>query len=83
MLQDLDTSKAEMEKYKRLNHRGRPNNIEMDVRILGACSWDIEKTKLEKIAYPKSIGVCIEDFKSFYTRDRSMYKLDFAFGLVI
>lgn len=82
MLQDLDTSKVEMDKYKKEKHRGKPNGIELNVQILGNSTWDIDKSKLEKFTVPRIIQACMEDFSKFYIKDRSMYKLDFAFGLV-
>jgi predicted MPP superfamily phosphohydrolase len=82
MLQDLDTSKAEMDKYKRMTHKGRPAAIELTVQVLGSSSWEIDKSKLENINVPNAIKFCMNDFIKFYTDNRSMYKLDFAFGLV-
>lgn len=82
MLQDLDNSKAEMDKYKKLQHRGRPNGVELNVQVLGNSSWDIDKNKMEKLIIPPILQKCIDDFSGFYVKDRSMYKLDFAFGLV-
>jgi hypothetical protein len=72
-----------MDKYKRLNHRGRPNGIELNVQVLGHSSWDVDKSKIESLVVPKIIKDCIADYSAFYVKDRSMYKLDFALGLVM
>jgi len=82
MLQDLENSKGEVEKYRARNHRGKPFGVEMIVQILGNSSWDIDKSKTEKIqGVPNVIYGCMTDFSDFYTKDRTMYKLEFAFGL--
>jgi hypothetical protein len=83
MLQDLDNSKNEMDKYRQKStHKGRPNGIEVNVQVLGHSSWDVDKSKVESLNVPLCIKNCIKDFSAFYVKDRSMYKLDFALGLV-
>ena len=82
ILGDLDNSKAEMDRYKKLQHRGRVSGVELNVQVLSG-SWDIDKSKLENIMIPKLIKSCMQDFTTFYIKDRSMYKLEYAFGLVI
>ena len=71
-----------MEIYRQQSHKGRPNGIELNVLILNNC-WDIDKNKMEKLIYiPNSIKYCMEDFTQFYLKDRTMYKLEYVFGLV-
>ncbi len=82
MLGDLDSSKGDMDKFKKLNHRGRPNGVEMAVQILGNNAWDIDKSKVEKLELPLIFKKCIGDFSNFFTKDKNMYKLEFALGLV-
>ncbi len=81
MIQDLESSKKEMESFRRLTHKGRPGGIELNVQILNNC-WDIDQNKLEKILTPSSFKFCMDDFAGYYLRDRNMYKLDYVQGLV-
>jgi hypothetical protein len=84
MIQDLDNSKKELDKFRMgAQHRGKPFGIEMNVTILGNSSWDIDKSKTEKLMIPNIFDKLIEDYTSFYLRDRSMYRLNFVLGLVI
>lgn len=83
MLQDLKSSKTEMDIFKQQPHRGRINGIELSVQVLGNSSWEIDKINFEKlITIPENLKKCMEEFNNFYTNRRKMHRLEWVFGIV-
>ena len=82
MIQDLEVSKSEMDIFKQQTHRGKTNGVEMNVQVLGNNTWEIEKTKFEKITITPIMRKCCEDFNTFYINRRKMHKLEWVLGVV-
>ena len=82
MIQDLESSKTEIEIYKTSTHKGKPGNIEFTVQVLQN-SWDIEKSKFESVMIPPYLNHCIDDFTTFYVNRHKNHKLLFSLLLVI
>lgn len=89
MMQDLESSKQEMESYRQLKHRvksnfyfqGSPNGIPFNVQVLQHGAWEIDKIKFEKFIIPPFLTKCSEDFSTFYITRHKNHKLTWAFGL--
>lgn len=83
MMQDLETSKTEMDLYRQQQHRGNPNGISFGVQVLQHGAWEIDKSKFDKIEnIPKYLTFCMEDFNKFYIGRHKTHKLTWAYGLV-
>jgi hypothetical protein len=82
MLQDLEMSKTENDIY-RANpvHKGSPNGVAFNVKVLQNGSWEIDKNKFEKFEIPRFLLKCVEDFTKFYIGRHKTHKLTWAFGL--
>lgn len=81
MMQDLDTSKGEIDSFKREKHFGKPNGIELNVLVLNN-NWEIEKIKFAQLMIPQKLTNCLDVFTDFYTKRRQMHRLDWCLGLV-
>lgn len=82
MIQDLDSSKAEMEVYKsKSDHKGNPNGIQLNVQILQHGAWEIDKNKFDKLDLPLFLNSIKDDFCNFYYGRHKNHKLSWAFGL--
>jgi hypothetical protein len=82
MIQDLDSSKAEMELYKsKSTHKGTPNDIPLNVQVLQHGAWEIDKNKFDKLDLPSFLNTVKEDFNKFYYGRHKNHKLSWAFGL--
>ena len=81
MINDLDINKKEIDEYKTLPHRGKPNEIKFNVQVISQSAWEINKKSMEKIEIPKFLSYCIDDFESFYKRKHNGQKLIWCFGL--
>jgi len=53
MIQDLDSSKSEMDLFKQEKHKGSPGGIILSIQVLQNGAWDIDKSKFEKVEIPK------------------------------
>ena len=82
MLQDLETSRTEMDLFRQQSHRGSPNGVVFSVQVLQNGAWEIEKTKFDKIEIPKFLEKCFEEFNNFYIGRHKNHKLSWAYGLV-
>ena len=83
MIQDLETSRSEMDSFRLQSHKGRPvNGIDMNVMVLGNSNWDIDKVKFEKIFITPSMEKSVSIFNQFYTNKRGMHRLEWAYGMV-
>jgi hypothetical protein len=83
MMQDLETSKTEMDQYRSspTHNRGCPNGIPFNVQVLQHGAWEIDKTKFEKFDIPVFLTKCMEDFNQFYINRHKTHKLTWAQGL--
>jgi len=81
MMQDLETSKQQMDSFKQQSHRGSPNGVLMNVQVLQNGAWDIDKAKFDKIEIPKYLEKCLEEFNNFYIGKFKNHKLSWAYGL--
>ena len=81
MLQDLDTSKEENNLYRNWDSKACPSGIQFMVQVLQN-SWDIDKSKFEKVILPSFLNDCLNDFNSFYTVRHKNHKLSWVLGLV-
>jgi hypothetical protein len=81
MLIDLESSRKEMDLYKKCKNKGKPENIEFNAYIVNF-NWDIDKNKLSKLCLPNVLKTVFDDFSSFYLKNRSMHKLNLVYGLV-
>jgi len=81
MIQDLESSKEMVSKYKQTKNQGKPNGIEVNVQILNS-NWEVEKSKFQKITLPKSLILAEEDFTNYYIGLKKMHKIEFILGLV-
>ena len=82
MMQDLDSSRTEMDLFRQQSHRGSPNGVYFTVQVFQNGAWEIEKTKFDKIEIPRFLDKCLEDFNSFYIGRHKNHKLTWAYGLV-
>ena len=81
MMYDLDKNKKEIDEYKALSHRGAPNGIKFNVKIISQSVWEINQKVMQKLELPKSLSNCIEDFDNFYLKRHSAHKLKWCLGL--
>ena len=82
MIEDLDESKVELEKYKiNSNHKGLPNGINFNVKILSESAWVIRYSDREKIEIPKFLKFCIDDFEKYFSNRYQNRKLVWCLGL--
>ena len=81
MMSDLDKNKNEIDDYKALPHRGRPNDIKFNIQVISQSVWEINKKAMEKIIIPKFLQICVEDFEHFYKSRYSSHNLIWCFGL--
>ena len=81
MLQDLDSSKLEMELYRKTKSKGTPLGISLNIQVLQN-SWDIDKRKFDRIIIPNFLQGCLNDFNSFYTERHKNHVLTWVYGLV-
>ncbi len=81
MMQDLETSKTEIDLYRASKHRGSPNGIYFNVQVLQHGAWEIDKIKFDAFEYPSFLTKCMEDFNSFYINRHKTHKLSWALGL--
>jgi len=81
MMQDLESSKTEMDLFRQQTHRASPNGVAFSVQVLQNGAWEIEKTKFEKMEIPKFLEKCLEDFNTFYIGRHKNHKLSWAYGL--
>jgi hypothetical protein len=81
MLQDLETSKTEMDIYRTQSHRGSPNGIPFNVQVLQHGAWELDKNRFDKFDIPPFLSKCVEDFNSFYINRHKTHKLSWALGL--
>ena len=81
MMQDLETSKTVMDKYRSLSHRGNPNGIAFNVQVLQQGAWEVDKIKFDKFTINPCIQKCMDDFNTFYTKDHKTHKLLWCLGL--
>ena len=82
MLQDLDSSKTEMDLYRGSSSKGAPEGIPFNVQVLQN-AWDIEKSKFDKFLIPVILQKCLDNFNGFYIGRHKNHKLSWALGLVI
>jgi len=81
MMQDLETSKTEMDLYRAQSHRGNPQGIPFSVQVLQHGAWEIEKSKFDRIEVPPFLNRCMDDFNNFYINRHKTHKLIWASGL--
>ena len=81
MISDLDKNKKEIDDYKALPHRGRPNDIIFNIQVITQSVWEINKKSMEKIIIPKFLQICVENFENFYKSRYSRHNLIWCFGL--
>ena len=81
MIDDLEKSKANMELYKSLSHKGSPNDIKLDITVISQSDWEINKSLMEKINIPKFLSVCLEDYENFYLNKYKSQQLIWCLGL--
>ncbi len=82
MIQDLDSSKVEMEVYKsKSTHKGIPNGIQLNVQVLQHGAWEIDKNRFDKLDVPIFLNSIKEDFSNFYYGRHKNHKLSWAYGL--
>lgn len=82
MMQDLESSRTEMDLFRQQPHRGSPNGVQFSVQVLQNGAWEIEKSKFDKMEIPKSLEKCLDDFNTFYIGRHKNHKLTWAYGLV-
>ena len=81
MIEDLEKSKTNMELYKSLSHKGKPNNIKLNITVISEYNWEINKSLKENIKIPKFLSVCLEDYKQFYLDKYKNQQLIWCLGL--
>ena len=81
MINDLDKNKKEIDEYKSLEHRGAPNGIKFDVKIISQSAWEINKNSMQRLELPLNLSNCIKDFENFYLKKHSALKLKWCLGL--
>lgn len=81
MMQDLETSKTEMDLYRAQPHRGCPESIPFAVQVLQHGAWEIDKSKFDRIPVPPFLNRCMEDFNNFYINRHKTHKLIWTGGL--
>jgi hypothetical protein len=82
MMQDLESSRTEMDLFRQQTHRGSPNGVVFSVQVLQNGAWEIEKNKFDKIEIPTFLLKCLEEFNNFYIGRHKNHKLTWAYGLV-
>ena len=86
MLEDVETSKKEMEKYKESSSsRGYPSGIKFDVLVISNNSWEVDMKRLTNFKLPNIFSSCVKDFSNFYLNkyiDREFYHWFHIFSLV-
>ena len=53
MIDDLEANKNDSSSYKALEHKGKPNGIQLDVTAISQCAWDINMSVFEEFKIPK------------------------------
>ena len=81
MIEDLEKSKTNMELYKSLSHKGKPNDIKLNLIVISEYNWEINKSLIENIKIPKFLSVCLEDYKQFYLDKYKNQQLIWCLGL--
>ena len=81
MLQDLDSSKIEMDFYRGTESKAAPSGIPFNVKVLQNV-WDIDKSKFDNVLIPKILQNCLTDFNNFYSTRHKNHKLTWSFSLV-
>ena len=66
MIDDLEANKNDYTSYKSLEHKGKPNGIQLDVTAISQCAWDINMSVFEEFKIPKFLKTCLEDFETYY-----------------
>ena len=81
MIKDLEKNQKYIDSYKQSASKGNPNGIIFNVRIYRDMYWDIDKNYSQKMALPKYLSSCIEDFETFFFKNHSKDKLIWCLGL--
>ena len=81
IINDLEKNKANNELYKTLNHKGSPNCIKFNVKVISQNAWEIKNNSFEKIKIPKFLSTCLEDYENFYLNKYEGQKLISCLGL--
>ena len=81
MMNDLDKNKNEIDQYRNLPHRGKPNDIKFNIQIISQSAWEINKNLMEKIEMPKFLSFCKDDFEQYYKGRHVNQKLMWCLGL--
>ena len=81
MIKDFEKNQKYIDSYKQSASKGNPNGIIFNVRIYRDMYWDIDKNYSQKMALPKYLSSCIEDFETFFFKNHSKDKLIWCLGL--
>ena len=81
MMNDLDKNKKEIDEYRALSHRGIPNRIRFNVKIISQSAWEINKNSMQQLQLPQFLTNCIKDFENFYLKKHNSHKLKWCLGL--
>ena len=81
MINDLDKNKKEIDEYRALSHRGSPNGIKFNVKIISQSVWEINPKVIQQLELPIFLSSCIKDFENFYLKKHSAHKLKWCLGL--
>lgn len=80
-IEDLETSRTEMDFYRKEPHRAKPNGIEVNMQILDDSSWEIDKIKFQKFEKICSkISECLDSYTDFYIKRHSNNKIRYVYG---
>ena len=81
MMNDLKKTEANNKLYKNLDHKGSPNDIKFDVKLISQNSWEIQIKSVENLIIPRFLSTCKEDFEKFYLNKHNIFKLIWCLGL--
>lgn len=82
MMDDLESGKRTIDQYRTTSRsKGAPNGILLQCQVVQQGSWDITKSKFDKVEIPANIQYCIDDFLKFYLSKHKEHKLQWCYGL--
>ena len=81
MVNDLEKNKTNIELYKSSDHKGKPNDIELNVIVVSQNAWELRNNSIVNIIMPKFLSTCLEDFENFYVNKYKDQKLIWNLGI--
>ena len=82
MFEDLDKSIANVDNFRKLNHRGNIGGVMLSCQILQRGAWEIDDAKFLKAELTPKLKNCIKEWEEFYKKNYNAQKLIWAVGVV-